>query len=60
MEFLKILLLIPSRGYFAEKFRAVWSVDFEDSMMSASRIFKGRKSDMAFFPAPRTKKLRRP
>lgn len=60
IEFLNTLLRIPSKGYMDIRFLAVKRADFDDSTMSASRIFRGRKSDIIRFPAPRTRKLRRP
>ena len=60
MEFFRILLRMPVKEHEDERLRAVKSVDLEDSVISASRILRGRNSDMDFFPTPRTKKLRRP
>ena len=61
MEFLNMLLRIPRRGWRAIRFLTVNNVDLLVSMISASSMFKGRKSDIVdFFPAPFTRKLRRP
>ena len=60
MEFFNILFLMPISGQTDNIFLAANRFDFEDSTTSASRTFNGRNSDMAFFPAPRTRKLRLP
>ena len=61
MEFLNMLLRIPRRGWREIRFLAVNNVDLLVSITSASNMLRGRKSDiMDFFPAPFTRKLRRP
>jgi hypothetical protein len=60
IEFFRILFLIPISGQAEERFLAADNEDFDDSVISASRMFRGRNRDIAFLPAPRTMKLLRP
>ena len=60
IEFFSMLFRIPSKEQAEEIFLAVYRLDLEDSIISASRILRGRKSDMDVFLTPFTRKLRRP